>query len=271
MPIPRLKTTENNYTDVDYSKLEQDLRIYLNKEYDKPPVCIEISQQGYKYRFGTFGNFSVIGGKSKAKKGFVVSAILGSAIGNQNIMHFKSYFQDKNIVLFDTEQGDYDLHIAAKRAMRLNQMQSQPYNFYVYALRQLETIDRVAFIEHYLEKNKNIGLVIIDGIRDLLIDINSTDQATELTTKLMQWTKIYNLHACVVLHENPGSDKLRGHIGTEIMNKAETVISVEKTEERDVVSMIIPKYTRGTMPFKEFSFEINEHGLPELSNYEPVF
>lgn len=271
MPIARLKATETNYTEIDYSKLVVDLCINTDNEYAKPPICIEISQRGEKYRFGTFGNFSVIGGKSKAKKGFIVSSILASAIYGNNILNFKTHFNDKEIVLFDTEQGDYDLFIASKRIVRLNQLEFHPKKLKVFALRQLNTEDRVVFIENYIEKNKNIGLIIIDGIRDLLIDINSTDQSTELTTKLMQWTKVYNIHATVVLHENPGSDKLRGHIGTEIMNKAETVISVEMVAENNNVSLVKPRYTRGAKPFDEFSFEINEFGLPELSNYQPEF
>ena len=272
MPIPKLNITESNSVSIDYSQLKDELFINIDNEYKKPPICIEICQNGNKYRFGTFGNFSVIGGKGKAKKGFLVSAIIGSSLTGEKILNFKTYFNGKKIVLFDTEQGNYDLYVASKRSVRLNQFDYHPENLDVFALRQLSTEDRVTFIENYLEEeHQKLGMIVIDGVRDLIVDINNTDQSTEITTKIMQWTKIYNIHAVLVLHENPGSDKLRGHLGTELTNKAETVISVEKQQEREDVSMVIPKFTRGTMPFNQFSFEIDETGLPILSNFIPVF
>lgn len=112
-----------------------------------------------------------------------------------------------------------------------------------------------------------MGLIVIDGIRDLLTDINNPDQSTVLVTKLMQWTKVYNIHASVVLHENPGSDKLRGHLGTEVQNKAESVISIEKPLENPEISRVIPKFIRGAREFEEFAFTINEDALPEKANY----
>ncbi len=41
----------------------------------------------------------------------------------------------------------------------------------------------------------------------------------------MKWTELHNIHICTVIHENYGSAKARGHIGTELANKAETVNS----------------------------------------------
>jgi hypothetical protein len=272
MPIPKLKITENqNYSDIDYSQLSSDLSIYVDKHYDKPPTCIEIWQHGEKHRFGTLGNFSVIGGKGKSRKTFFISALIGAALGGNKILNICSDFNKKRIVFFDTEQSEYDLYWAARRAVLLNQITYHPTNYDVFCLRPLSPIERVAFIENYLEQTMNVGYIVIDGIRDLLTDINSPEQATEITTKLMQWTKVYDIHASVVLHENPGSDKLRGHLGTEVQNKAETVISIEKPTDNPTVSRVIPKFIRGSKEFDEFAFTINENALPELTNYEIDF
>jgi hypothetical protein len=271
MPIPKLKLIESNSISLDFEQLKKDLYIDTDFQYEHPPICIEIVQQGHFYRFGTFGNFSVVGGKGKARKGYFVSAITGAAINNQKVLCFKTRFENKDIVYFDTEQSDYDLSNAVKRSVRLNQLSKHPDNLKVFALRQLSTEDRVYFIEQYFEKHKNIGLVIIDGVRDLIIDINNPNQATELTTKIMQWTKIYNFHLVAVLHENPGSDKLRGHIGTELTNKAETVVSIEIPKENKEISVVMSKFARGTKPFEQFAFQVNENDLPELTIYEAEF
>ena len=265
MPIQRLKKTENsNYIDIDYDKLSNDLYINTDNEIEKPPICIQIIQNGEKYRFGTYGNFSVIGGKGKARKTFFISALLGSSLSDNVILNIKSFFEGKKIAYFDTEQSEYDLHWSAKRAIQLNNESFHPSNYDVYCLRPLDPDNRVLFIENYLEKTDNIGLVVIDGVRDLIIDINSPDQSTEITTKIMQWTKTYNIHICLVLHQNPGSDKLRGHIGTEITNKAETYVSIEVPSDNKDISLVIPKACRGTKPFNEYGFKINDNILPEL-------
>ena len=75
----------------------------------------------------------------------------------------------------------------------------------------------------------------------------------------MKWSGDINCHICSVLHENKTDTSLRGHLGTELQNKAETVISVSKSGN-DV--KIIPKFTRNE-EFDGFYFKINADGLPE--------
>jgi len=109
---------------------------------------------------------------------------------------------------------------------------------------------------------KNVGLVIIDGIRDLIKDINSPDEATMISSKLLKWSEESGAHILTVLHENPSDGKLRGHIGTELMNKAETVLRVEKMEDDLRISKLSCDMVRG-LDFDPIYFTINEN-LPEL-------
>ena len=269
MPIAKLKVSEkSNYKEIDYNNLSTNLRISTDKYYEKPPICITINQRGERFRFGTLGNFSVVGGKGKSRKTFFVSALLGAAIMDSKVMNIKTLFEGKKIVFFDTEQSEYDLYWSAKRAVKLNNIERHPSNYDVFCLRSLSPDERVVFIENYLEENQNIGYVVIDGIRDLLTDINNPEQSTDIVTKLMAWTKTYNMHCTVVLHENPGSDKLRGHLGTEVQNKAETVVSIDKPQDNNEISRVIPRFIRGAKEFEEFAFCINEDNLPELALYD---
>ena len=89
--------------------------------------------------------------------------------------------------------------------------------------RQAKTDNRL-----YACQYGGIGLVIIDGIRDLMYDINSPSESSELINLLMRWSSEYNLHIHTVLHLNKGDDNTRGHIGTELNNKAETVLQITK-------------------------------------------
>ena len=81
------------------------------------------------------------------------------------------------------------------------------------------------------------GLVIIDGIRDLMLDINSTSESVEVINKMMEWSSKYDLHIHCVLHLNKGDNNVRGHIGTEMSNKAETVLVITKKVRRIPLSV----------------------------------
>jgi hypothetical protein len=65
-----------------------------------------------------------------------------------------------------------------------------------------------------------------------------------------------------VLHTNPDSDKARGHIGSTLQRKAETVLYVHKVGECSVVE---PQFCRNE-EFEPFAFIIDEEGLPTLSD-----
>ena len=171
--------------------------------------------------------------------------------------------EDFNQVLyFDTEQSKYHVQKAVKRICRQINV-SEPSNLYTYGLRKLSPSERLKLIEYAIENNPNLGFVVIDGIRDLITSINDEAEASNMASKLLKWTEEQNIHIIVVLHENPGSDKARGHIGTELTNKAETVIALEVDKYNDSVSIVNAGFCRNKS-FESFAFEIDKDGLPQI-------
>ena len=63
-----------------------------------------------------------------------------------------------------------------------------------------------------------------------------------------------------IIHTNPGSDKARGHLGSSLQRKAETVIFVHRNGDCSVVE---PQFCRNE-PFDRFAFAVNEEGIPEI-------
>jgi hypothetical protein len=136
----------------------------------------------------------------------------------------------------------------------------QPTNLFFLALRQFAPNLRLKVIQNEIYRTENLGLVVIDGIRDLAYDINSPSESTELITALMRWTDERQLHLHTVLHLNKGDDNTRGHLGTELNNKAETVLQITK-DEFDIIR---------DCEFEPFAFHINDDSLPELvEDYQP--
>src|SRR5690606_7195451 len=90
---------------------------------------------------------------------------------------------------------------------------------------------RIAITEAAI-KQFDPDFIIIDGIRDLVFDINSPEEATIISGEMMRWAEIYDCHILTIIHENKGSGTARGHLGTEMQNKAEVVLKVFKNEEK---------------------------------------
>ena len=64
-------------------------------------------------------------------------------------------------------------------------------------------------------------------------------------------------------------ENARGHIGTELNNKAETVLQVEKDKGNGDISHVSAIHIRA-MDFEPFAFRINDKILPELiEGYKP--
>mgnify|MGYP006910462082 FL=1 len=86
----------------------------------------------------------------------------------------------------------------------------------------------------------------------------------------MQWTDEYQIHLHTILHQNKSDENARGHIGTEINNKAETVIQIEKDKDDSNISKVESVHTR-SKDFLPFAFYINDQSLPELlPDYVPT-
>ena len=120
----------------------------------------------------------------------------------------------------------------------------------------------IAVFAAYWGDIRDMVVEFFRGIRDLAHDINSPGEATDLITKLMQWTDERRIHIHTVLHLNKGDDNTRGHLGTELNNKAETVLQITKDDFDRDVSSVAAMHIRDR-DFEPFAFRINADALPE--------
>jgi hypothetical protein len=68
--------------------------------------------------------------------------------------------------------------------------------------------------------------VVLDVTSDCIEDFNRVDKSMELIDMLGCSINEHNVTFLCILHENPGSEKMRGHLGTELNNKSSTVIQI---------------------------------------------
>lgn len=253
---------------MDVSDLWRNSRLRITDEFLAPPVMLQVDYSV----IGTLGNFSASTGKAKSKKTFKVCAIVAAALTNGTVLKYTASLPDskRKILYVDTEQSPYHCIRVIERILRLAglPLDRQPDTFEFLALRRYTPQYRIAIIEKAIYETEGLGLVIIDGIRDLAYDINSPSEATTLISKLMQWTDERQIHIHTVLHQNKGDDNSRGHIGTELNNKAETILQIAKDDFDKDTSIVSAVHIRA-IEFEKFAFRINDTALPELiDNYE---
>ena len=243
--------------------LWQESRLSLSRCYEKAPEILKV----HGSVIGTLGNFSASIGKAKSKKTFNVSAIVAAALKNGTVLRYAAELpEEKRKVLYiDTEQSPYHCLKVMKRILRMAGLPDDRDSGYLefLALRKYTPEQRISIVEQAIYHSPDIGLVIIDGIRDMVYDINSPGESTRIISKLMQWTDDRQIHIHTILHQNKGDENARGHIGTELSNKAETVLQVEKDEKDPDISTVKAAHIRA-MNFEPFAFRINGEALPEL-------
>ena len=106
-------------------------------------------------------------------------------------------------------------------------------------------------------------LVIVDGIRDLVNDINDGVLAQDVMEELMHLATQHDCCIVCVLHQNKSGEdhNLRGWIGTELMNKAFEVYSCEKLLPQRIFSLE-QTLTRKYDIERTMYFEVGDDGLP---------
>ena len=203
-------------------------RIDPNEIMEPPKIAWEIKNKFGDFDIlGTCGNFSAIIGKAKSRKSFLISIAVSSATKNGLVLDLirSDISHQPEVLYFDTEQSKYHVQLALKRICKQINIDN-PQNLTVYGLRKYEPKERLALIEHAIYNMVNVGFVVIDGIKDLITSINDEEQATMIVSKLLKWTEERNIHIVTVLHQNKSDLNARGHVGTELINKAETILSV---------------------------------------------
>ena len=258
---------ELNKSTNELSKKLESCRIDILEIIPPPEIAWEIRDDNSEEFniLGTHGNFSLVKGKAKSKKSFFINMAIAAAVGKGLLQNkLRSLLKDNfnKVLYFDTEQSKYHVQKAVKRICTQIGV-GIPSNLNTYGLRKSSPSERLKLVEYAIENTPNLGFVVIDGIRDLITSINDEAEASNIASNLLKWTEEYNIHIVVVLHENPGSDKARGHIGTELMNKAETVIALQVDKYDENVSTVTAGFCRNKS-FKPFAFEITDDGLPKI-------
>ena len=213
------------------------------------------------------GNISAICGEAKSKKTFLTSALVASAMAVpcDRIDNFKTVESNPliSVLWVDTEQGEHHVRRVVQRITQMTGAKlggaiAEP-RLTTLALRELAPHERKARMYDAMRLTP-YDIVVIDGIADLQRNTNDLEESDALVAELMALSTQTNTHIICVLHTNPGSDKARGHLGSSLQRKAESVLFVHRAGDSSIVE---PQFCRNE-PFERFAFAISEEGIPQL-------
>ena len=206
------------------------------------------------------GNISAVVGAAKSKKTFLCTALVGALLRRTGEPMLGITPQRVKVLWVDTEQSASHVQRVVRRIYTLAGWNDEASyeELRTLSLREIEPKERYNMMVDAVKLFKP-KLVVIDGISDLMYNSNCIEESDSVVGQLMALSTEYNCHIMSVLHTNPNSDKARGHIGSTLQRKAETMVYVHKVEERSVVE---PQFCRNEA-FEPFAFYITEEGLPE--------
>ncbi|MBR4730043.1 MAG: AAA family ATPase, partial [Prevotella sp.] len=162
-------------------------------------------------------------GRAKSGKTFFLSILMASALKKQVLAMERLTEEPLKVLWIDTEQSQQSTQeIMKERIMPLAEVgKLEDTQFFAFNLRGLGFEIRRKMVDVAVQEVKP-DICIIDGIKDLMTDINDAVQATRIMENLMALAKASNCCIVCVLHLNKNEQdwNMRGSIGTELTNKA---------------------------------------------------
>lgn len=214
------------------------------------------------------GELVAITGKAKSGKTFVVSMLMACCMVQSVLAFRRESAEPLRLLWYDTEQSDESTQDILRHRLvpmvggdgTLVQAQADVFN-----VRCMEWKNRRSLLGEAIVRCRP-DLVVVDGIRDLVDDINDGVLAQEVMEELMRLATNGNCCIVCVLHQNKsGEDRnLRGWIGTELMNKAFEVYTCEKLMPQRIFKLE-QTLTRKHDIEQPLYFEVGGDGLPVVA------
>ena len=224
--------------------------------------------------FARLGDVQVISGQAGHGKSMLFSQIITTLLkGEFGELRYElaDSIPNPKLLLIDTEQSKDDVIAGKNRVMELCGWgyQERRDNFRIVRLRDTETA-----IERWRKTLRAIfevqpNFIILDGLLDVVDDFNSQTECAELIYKCLQTATHYEAAMMCVLHQNPLSTKLTGHLGSAAMRKVSDIIVVSKNKKDDnIVFDVTEAKARGHQDIEDWQFRVipSLWGIPEQIN-----
>lgn len=219
------------------------------------------------------GELVALSGKAKSGKTFVSSILMALSYRSQVLSVERIEPKRLHVLWYDTEQSEESTQdILRNRIIPMTGIAEDQFPmdiFDIFNVRAEGYDQRLPMLEAAV-RHYHPDLVILDGIRDLVADINDGVVAQECLERLMHLASDERCCIVCILHQNKSVEdrNLRGWIGTELKNKAFEVYECSKSSERI--------FTWGQTDTRKYDildtlkFAVNDDGIPYLCSEEQL-
>jgi hypothetical protein len=211
------------------------------------------------------GELTGLSGKAKSGKTFVCSILMALCFRNEVLSLQRIEPTRLHVLWYDTEQSDESTKdILCQRICQMTGIQQDQFpseQFDVFNVRQKPVNERLPSLEVAVRYRKP-DLVILDGLRDLVSDINDGVIAQNVMERLMHLASEYHCAIVCVLHQNKSIEdhNPRGWIGTELKHKAFEMYECAKSSER-IFTWAQTDTRKYDIP-EGLSFAVDDDGIP---------
>ena len=207
---------------------------------------------------------SVLTGLQKTGKTNVASMLMTGCVQKNVLALERQSEQPLKVMWIDTEQSlATTKRILNDRVGKMIGLAKFPdEQFFVFNMRRRtpkERRDQIALaIETY-----SPDICIIDGVADIIDDINSGTDSTELMQQLLTLAQENKCNITANIHLNRTGDKfnLRGWLGTLMLQKSYEVFNCERLADNQTFSVEM-LFSRLCRPCEEMYYRIDDQGLP---------
>ena len=211
------------------------------------------------------GELVAVTGKAKSGKTYLNSLLMAACAGEGRLGLSRISEKPLRVVWIDTEQSeDTTCEILRDRIGAMTGQRPDDTLYHVFNLRKVNWQDRMLMVLSAIAICQP-DLVIFDGIRDVVGDINDYTEAQNTIGQLLRVASEY--HTCIVcvLHQNKAvEDKtLRGALGTELQNKSFETYECSKDPDTRIFTIRQIATRKYDMPNK-IQFCLDKAGLPVL-------
>lgn len=241
----------------------------------RPDYILEIVEKEHHYGIALPGSIIEVSGLSKTRKSSLISMFVSAALSQSRQALKVVSGVEGAIVWFDTEQNDTEFKMFQKKVHTLAELRDNHPNYYAYNIRKYDELIRLDIVEATLEriysKHQHIGLIVVDGVADLLYNSNEQEPAKKLVTQLASWADNYRAAIFTAIHTNKDGKHSTGALGGFLDKKCSYHIRTEQEEYIGSATTVYTQMSRSGEAFPPFKFTHDADGLPSLDSEYAIF
>lgn len=230
------------------------LLIRINDNIQEPFPIFLIAYQ----IIASVGNLIPIKAKQKAGKTFLICMLAAAYIAGKYLHISANRTPGKRFYWLDSEQSRSQVYKVLKRFFRMAGLTPVSDNETgIFYLSELSIDERWQFLE-IVAAREDCEVLAVDVVTDFINDPNDLRETKAAADRLQAIAKRHNIIIICTIHENKDNEHATGHLGSALMKKGETVLSLEK--RNGIFTVKTPFARHGEA--EDFSFTIDDEGLP---------